>query len=42
MALFDYLLFKTVIRKPLESVGFKVEKYVGMWGKREVVRVVCV
>jgi tRNA U34 5-methylaminomethyl-2-thiouridine-forming methyltransferase MnmC len=31
---------KTVIRRALESAGFKVEKHVGMWGKREVVRAV--
>jgi tRNA U34 5-methylaminomethyl-2-thiouridine-forming methyltransferase MnmC len=29
---------KTVIRRALESAGFKVEKHVGMWGKREVVK----
>jgi tRNA U34 5-methylaminomethyl-2-thiouridine-forming methyltransferase MnmC len=31
---------KTIIRKALQSAGFKVEKHVGMWGKREVVRAV--
>jgi tRNA U34 5-methylaminomethyl-2-thiouridine-forming methyltransferase MnmC len=31
---------KTIIRRALESAGFKVEKHVGMWGKREVVRAV--
>ena len=31
---------KTVIRKTLQSAGFKVEKHVGMWGKREVVRAI--
>jgi tRNA U34 5-methylaminomethyl-2-thiouridine-forming methyltransferase MnmC len=31
---------KTVIRRALENAGFKVEKHVGMWGKREVVRAV--
>ncbi len=29
---------KTVVRKAMESVGFKVEKHSGIWGKREVVR----
>lgn len=33
---------KTLIRKALQSAGFKVEKHVGMWGKREVVRAVLV
>ncbi len=31
---------KTIIRKALQSAGFKVEKHVGMWGKREVVRAI--
>ena len=31
---------KTIIRKELQSVDFKVEKHVRMWGKREVVRAV--
>lgn len=33
---------KTLIRKALLLAGFKVEKHVGMWGKREVVRAVLV
>jgi tRNA U34 5-methylaminomethyl-2-thiouridine-forming methyltransferase MnmC len=31
---------KTIIRKALQSAGFKVEKHVGMWGKREVVKAI--
>ena len=31
---------KTIIRNALQSAGFKVEKHVGMWGKREVVRAI--
>lgn len=33
---------KTIIRKALQSAGFKVEKHVGIWGKREVVRAVLI
>ncbi len=31
---------KTVVRRAMESVGFKVEKHSGIWGKREVVRAI--
>lgn len=33
---------RTLVRKALQSAGFKVEKHVGMWGKREVVRAIFV
>ena len=31
---------KTVVRRAMEQAGFKVEKHVGIWGKREVVRAI--
>ena len=33
---------KTVTRKALKAAGFKVEKHIGMWGKREVVRAILI
>ncbi len=31
---------KTIVRRAMEQAGFKVEKHVGIWGKREVVRAI--
>ncbi len=31
---------KTTVRRAMEAAGFKVEKHVGIWGKREVVRAI--